>query len=84
MFLCQLCRKIVPPRTPATRVVVNRRPKQYPFRFDANIIYVPDKKGKMKEATTNDPGGTGWEIAAEMLACPNCANQILENAAERV
>jgi len=27
----------------------------------------------MKEYTADDPGGVGWEIATEWLACPACA-----------
>ena len=73
MFVCQLCGKTVPPRTPAARVVTRRRPKQYPFRPDANVFWRPDDQGKKKERKTNDPGGVGWEIACQVLACPACA-----------
>jgi hypothetical protein len=73
MFNCQLCGVTVPPRTPAARVVARRRPKQYSFRLNANVLCRPDSNGKMKEHKTHDPGGVGWEIAAEVLACPTCA-----------
>ncbi len=73
MFVCQLCGASVPPRTPAVRVVTNRRPRQYPSRLSANVFWRPDSDGKKKERKTNDPGGTGWEIASEVLACPTCA-----------
>ena len=72
MFRCQLCGGVVPPRTRATRVVVCRRPKPYPFRSQANVIYRPDRDGKMRPHTTDDPGGVGWEIVREVLACPTC------------
>jgi hypothetical protein len=29
--------------------------------------------GKVKETFTDDPGGTGAETTAEVLACPACA-----------
>jgi hypothetical protein len=85
MFLCQLCGGVVPPRIPATRVVVNRRPKQYPFRFEANVFYRPDpkKEGKIKEHKTDDPGGVGWEIAREVLACPRCAAEFAPKCEEQ-
>ena len=72
MFICQLCGGVVPPRTAAARVVV-RRPKQYPFRREANVFYRPDGNEKVKEHRRDDPGGEGWEIAKELLACPDCA-----------
>ena len=73
MFVCQFCGRSVPPRTPAIRVVVDRRPKQYPLRRDANAFRRPAPDGRMKDYTADDPGGVGWEIASEWLACPACA-----------
>jgi hypothetical protein len=73
MFVCKLCGGVVPPRTPAALVVIHRRTKQHPFRAEANVFYRPDNKGKVKEVVTDDPGGVGWEIAREVLACPECA-----------
>ena len=75
MFVCQICGRIVPPRTPAARIVVARRPKQYSFRHNANIYYRPDSNGKVKEHQSDDPGGVGWEIVREALACPDCAGR---------
>lgn len=73
MFVCQLCGATVPPRTPAARVITSRRPKQYPFRPNANMFWRVNDEGKHKEHKTHDPGGVGWEIAAQVLACPACA-----------
>lgn len=75
MFVCALCGRVTPPRTPAARVVAVRRPKQYPFRHHANTFWRPDHDGKMKERHTDDPGGVGWEVAREVLACPACAGR---------
>jgi hypothetical protein len=73
MFICQVCGGVVAPRTPAIRVVTRRRPKQYSRRYAVNPIVVFDAKGKRKVQWTDDPGGTGWEIDREVLACPPCA-----------
>jgi hypothetical protein len=76
MFVCQICGVVVAPRTPAARVVLQRRPRQYPFRRGANVFRRPEPSGKMKEHTTDDPGGSGWEIAVEVMACPGCAASV--------
>ncbi|HJZ55958.1 MAG TPA: hypothetical protein VKE74_13395 [Gemmataceae bacterium] len=73
MFNCGLCGGTTLPRTPAARVVVRRREKQYPYRHAANVFFRPASDGKVKERKTDDPGGVGWEIAREVLACPDCA-----------
>lgn len=64
MFLCQFCGGIVPPRTPAIRIVTSRRPK-HPFRHRANVHHRPD---------STDPGGAGWEIGREALSCQRYAD----------
>lgn len=73
MFRCQVCGGVTPPGTRAARVVVSRRPKPYPYRSQANLVYRPDRRGKMKPQRTDDPGGAGWEVVREVLACPKCA-----------
>lgn len=70
MFICQVCGGVVPPRTPAARVVVHRRAKRYPRREKANRLPPGETDEKKRPA---DPGGTGWEIAKEAAACPDCA-----------
>lgn len=70
MYRCEICKEVVPPRTPAHRVVVETRPVQYPFRPEANVVVV-----KRKRETRNDPGGAGQEIAREVTACPRCAGK---------
>jgi hypothetical protein len=74
MFQCQLCGAHVPPRTRPTRIVVKRRKKQYPYRPKANVFY-RHEKGKVKRHEVDDPGGSGWEIDQEILACPACAGE---------
>lgn len=80
MYVCQICGSVVPPRTPAIRVIVCRRSKHYPFRHHANVFLRPDSNGKVKEHTTHDPGGVGWEIAREVLSCAACAELADEDA----
>jgi hypothetical protein len=73
MFVCQVCGGVVAPRTPAIRVVTRRRPKQYSHRYAANPYVYFDVNGKRKVRRNDDPGGVGWEIDREVLACPPCA-----------
>jgi hypothetical protein len=68
---------VVPPRTPAHRLVVRRRTKQYPYRFRANVFFPRPEPGqkpkKRKKEFRDDPGGTGAEIVQELIVCPACA-----------
>jgi rubredoxin len=70
VYRCELCLASVAPRTPAIRVVLESRPRSYPFRRDAHA-YRDKRSGTLK--VKDDPGGTGWEIAREALICPACA-----------
>jgi len=68
MYICQICKTCVPAKTPATRVTVETRYRQYPKRLKAHPV---KRKGKIE--MVDDPGGEGYEIAREVLACPTCA-----------
>jgi hypothetical protein len=72
MFRCDLCARIVPARTPAARVVLETRPKVYPFRKHANWLRstLPYESRKVQY---NDPGGTGHETVREAVVCPTCS-----------
>jgi hypothetical protein len=70
MYRCEICKEVVPPRTPSHRVVVETREVRYPFRADANVVVV---KGKLEKR--NDPGGIGREIVREVIVCPRCAGK---------
>jgi len=67
----------VPAKTPATRVTVETRYRQYPKRPKAHPV---KRKGKIE--MVDDPGGEGYEIAREVLACPTCAACHQAQAAE--
>lgn len=56
-----------------TRIAVATRPRTYPFRRNAFRVRVW-KANKPKWDYRDDPGGTGWEIAREAAACPDCAS----------
>jgi hypothetical protein len=73
MFRCQLCGQVVPAGTPSQRLVVKTRQKSYPFRSRVNRLIKLSETGKPKEVFTDDPGGTGREIAQELIVCPSCA-----------
>ncbi len=77
MFICGLCFIYTAPREKATRVVTETREKIYPFRKDANVFmkseFEDGRRVKGKEEKSNDPGGTGFEIVKEVLACQTCA-----------
>jgi hypothetical protein len=62
----------------ATKVVTERRPAEYPSRGKA-------QKGgtSSRSKGQDDPGGAGYEIAKERMACPTCAQeQLAKDAAQ--
>lgn len=73
MFKCQNCQTIVPAHTKAARIVVKTRFKAYPHRKKAFWTYNA-QKGKREEI--DDIGGHGWEIAHEIVVCPDCAAKL--------
>jgi len=68
MYRCELCNTVVPAGTPAHRVVIETRPTEYPSRAKAHAQRV----GR-KVKSFDDPGGAGYEIAKEAIACRSCA-----------
>lgn len=75
MFRCQLCQRVVPPRTPSQHLILKRRSKAYPYRCRANSFVRTNETGKRKEYHTDDPGGQGQEVVQEVIVCPACAAQ---------
>jgi hypothetical protein len=61
---------------PARRFIVRRRTKEYQYRSNANSFNRINEKGKRKEYHTDDPGGEGFEIIKEVMACSDCAAKI--------
>lgn len=68
MFRCHFCAVCTPARTKAVRVSIAARTRHYPRRPDANPAAHDGKRG-----FSDDPGGAGYEIVREVLACPACA-----------
>ncbi|MEM1415688.1 MAG: hypothetical protein AAGH15_12345 [Myxococcota bacterium] len=61
-------KQIQPPGTRAVKVAIEVRPAEYPSRPKANKLRI----GR-KSRLFDDPGGAGYEIAKEVLSCPQCA-----------
>ena len=70
MYKCELCRTVVPPRTPARRRVLEARVKEYPYRSKVNRWINPVTG---KPVWVDDPGGRGREVVREVLVCGPCA-----------
>lgn len=71
MYKCELCKKVISPNTKAIRIPVETRTRQYPPRQKE----VSGGRGLTK--TIFVPGGVGSEIVREIVACPDCAAQFL-------
>jgi hypothetical protein len=57
---------------------MERRPTEYPSRSKAQRA----RSGR-RSKFQDDPGGAGYEIAKEAMACPTCAQeQIAKEAAQ--
>ena len=70
MYRCQLCNRVSLPGERATKVVLERRPTEYPSRSKAQKA----KTGR-RSKYQDDPGGAGYEIAKEAIACATCAQE---------
>ena len=76
MYRCKLCNRVSRPGERATKVVLERRPAEYPSRGKA-------QKGssERRSKAQDDPGGAGYEIAKECIACAPCAEAFLAKEA---
>lgn len=68
MYRCEICCTTVPPRTRRHLIAVTR-PARYPARDRVYVV-----RGDGLRYAKDDPGGTGHEIAREIIACPACAS----------
>ena len=88
MFRCELCKhvpefkhrgpKVLPAGTRSTRVPIKLRATEYPSRPKANKVRIGRKLRLF-----DDPGGAGYELAKEVLACPTCAREYAAMRAAR-
>lgn len=77
MFRCHFCAISAPAQVKAARVLVEIRPRIYAPRSKAHPFTCD---GKLKH--NDDPGGAGYEIVREVLACPACAAREQRSLAE--
>ena len=88
MYRCELSQSVpefsgraphvVPANTPAVKVVIRSRPTEYPSRPKANKLRIGRRLKHF-----DDPGGAGYEIAKEVLACRSCAAEYASILADR-
>jgi hypothetical protein len=78
MYRCQLCNRVSRPGERATKVVIERRPTEYPSRSKAQRTRA-GRRAKFQD----DPGGAGYEIAKEAIVCATCAQEQLAKDAEQ-
>ncbi len=71
-------KQIQAPGTRAVKIPIKLRATEYPSRPKANKHRI----GR-KTRLFDDPGGAGYEIAKEVLACPQCAGDWEELQAKR-
>jgi hypothetical protein len=74
-FICEFCGQSSAPGTPAHKVVTARREVRYPPRYRCNRPVWEESAGKKRPRpkSGDDPGGVGWEVVREALACADCA-----------
>ncbi|MGB5811883.1 MAG: hypothetical protein WBG86_15195 [Polyangiales bacterium] len=70
MYRCQLCNRVSRPGERATKVVTESRPAEYPSRSKAQRART-GRRSKFHD----DPGGAGYQIAKEAMACASCAEE---------
>jgi hypothetical protein len=78
MYRCELCNRVSRPGERAVKVVLERRPAEYPSRSKAQRA----RSGR-RSKFQDDPGGAGYEIAKEVIACATCAQEYREKEAAR-
>lgn len=71
MYKCNICNKVVPPKTRCHKLTINKRDKTYPYRPKAN-----SSLGGRKQDRASDKGGAGWEIRKEINCCPECLGKM--------
>jgi hypothetical protein len=69
MFKCGICNGLSVPGEKAFPVVVEVREASYPYKEAAHRF-----RKESKTVIKDDPGGTGIEVAREVLAHRTCVN----------
>jgi hypothetical protein len=89
MFVCEVCKTVVPAGISASKVTLETRAVRYPARWrvypPAGMSYkaqrallrkCPDRIHDDFKKWDSDPGGHGLEIVREGLACLGCASRL--------
>lgn len=71
MFKCGMCGETSSPREKANRIVTEYREASYKFIPEAHTFV---KEGKKE--VRDDPGGSGVEVAKEILVCQTCTSNL--------
>ena len=74
MFVCQICGKQQRAGVSCSRIVVETRDFNHPFRAEVGPHRVFDFV-KRKWRDGDDRGGIGKQIVKELNACPECAGK---------
>ena len=74
MFRCELCDRVSRPGERQIKVVVERRPAEYPSRGKAQRA-----RAGRRDKFRDDPGGAGYEIAKEKIGCASCVDAHVES-----
>ena len=72
MFQCELCNRVSQPGERQIKVVVERRPTEYPSRSKAHR-----SSGGRRSKFPDDPGGAGYEIVKEKIGCAACIDDYI-------
>jgi hypothetical protein len=83
MFRCQICEKIVPPKTRENKLTLVTRPKVYEARGPDPTERRRFRGRGRPKAEPRDRGGTGYEIVQEISVCPKCAAEYQQQQAEK-
>ena len=73
MFKCNVCEDVFGPGVAPVKLTVERRARTYPLRW--NVFPAPKgfRRVEGQLACVDDPGGQGWEVVREVVACRACA-----------
>lgn len=79
MYRCYASGVLVSSRNAAHKVVIEVRPKEYPYRRSAIPLRI---KGKKNKVLRDDAGGNGWEAVREVMMCEQAALAFNQAVAE--
>ena len=78
MYRCGVCNAVAN-CIPSRRVVLSVRPSSYPLRANASKVRI---RRKLKQF--DDRGGSGTEVAKEVLVCVDCSKTYADKTPETI